>query len=324
MVETSIIVAGIALGGTFLSSLFTAWQTFYSARLKRYEDKEDALLKYKDPLQLATADLASKLLNMVDHAFTTWAQEPASERQVTYALLYTAYLFGQFFSWVHIIRKELQFLRTDPNHEESSRAVSLLLYQIRRTMTYSDPKELFMILEGEQKAMGEIMTVAESNPPSKDSPRESCMGYSTFVDRWNTDPQFQNWFRPIIEDFRALSREECTPVVNQTTPNAKQAFSYMSMADNRLRKMQHLLVDLTDLLDPEGVNLPGVERVQSKPEGCTCTYCRGIKRFFEVPVPRRSSATLKRSSRSQGRTSYSTEKGQVAESRSQSQLQSYA
>jgi hypothetical protein len=74
----------------------------------------------------------------------------------------------------------------------------------------------------EQRAMGEAMIGSWRDGPS-------CVGYGEFCARWDGDEA--KWAEPITRDLVALSRGEAS--------------------NERIMKVQHLLVGLIELLDPD-------------------------------------------------------------------------
>ena len=117
----------------------------------------------------------------------------ASQQERDYAVRNTCYLFGQYLSWVEIIRRESQYI--DPRSRENNRLIVEKLEHVRDRMADSErvddrPLRLF---RGEQRAVGELMLVPVPTPTG-DVPRWECLGYATFVDRL-TGPQVRHVVR---------------------------------------------------------------------------------------------------------------------------------
>lgn len=104
-------------------------------------------------------------------------------------------------------------------------------------------------------AMGELMM-------EKEGDEYYCLGYSTFFDKYHSDPKFRNWFVPIergiLELVEARTRNESTPAY-------------------RLRRLQHRLVDLMAFLDPEVAGAGRDQRLKCPAaEMCRCANCPGM------------------------------------------------
>jgi hypothetical protein len=124
---------------------------------------------------------------------------------------------------------------------------------IQTVFSSDEDGDNFMTWRGQQMAMGEIMTV-------NDNGELFCLGYSTFTDRWkDTDATFREWFKPIsqgIADIVAAGSQE------------------KPLPTNRLRRLQHVIIDLIEILDPPG-SRPGMKirkKVDAAPE-CECLRC---------------------------------------------------
>ncbi|KAK7058551.1 hypothetical protein VNI00_002187 [Paramarasmius palmivorus] len=235
----SIVVASIALLGTLLQALTSGWFSLRSEEHKRQETLRNVIAKYRDPLARATEDLFYKLTNIIETNFASFASEYASDRHRTYAVMHTSYVFGQFFAWVHILRHDTQFLLPSTHVDSVSRDIDAILRHIRTTLSSDSYLAPFMLWSGEQLGMSEVMVVRDAK---EDGGQVRCMGYATFCERWRSDEQFRNWFEPIADGMGILARY---PISEQF---------------ERIARVQHLLVDLADILNPQERN-PDVARV---------------------------------------------------------------
>lgn len=155
-----------------------------------------------------------------------------------------------------------------------------------RTGRSESEAPLFILFKGQQRAIGEIMTVRDNDGEDGEL---LCMGYSEFTKKWKkaeedtglspgkTDgfptnawyhwekAEILTWFLPITRGIHAIV-------------SARRSHTNEE-AENTLRVLQHLLVDLVKLLDPKGLR-PGALREREKsgiPKfaiGCWCKYCR--------------------------------------------------
>jgi hypothetical protein len=220
--------------GVFLAAVFTLRQT----QKVRLERAEDLATRFREPLLQAAYNLQSRLYNIAKQdflgRFLTAAE--ASQQERDYAVRNTLYLFGQYLAWVEIIRREAQYV--DPRSRENNRVIVERLEHIRDRLADShriDDRPL-RLFRGEQRAVGELMLVPVATPVG-DLPRWECLGYASFVDKLTTDPKFGGWFAPLEEGIETLAKE-----APQFPP--------------RITEVQHALIDLIDVLDPEHERVP--------------------------------------------------------------------
>lgn len=131
MATVSIVIAVIALAGTVISVGTSTWMTLHSEEHKRLSALEKVLAKYREPLLLAAQDLHSRIYNITENHLMLYYQrpdqhDPDSTNRNDDLLRYTCFLFGQFFSWVYILRFETQFLCfvTDSRNQEFIRSLN--------------------------------------------------------------------------------------------------------------------------------------------------------------------------------------------------------
>lgn len=110
----------------------------------------------------------------------------------------------------------------------------------------------FILWRGEQMAIGELMT-------EKDGDELYCMGYATFVEKYKNHDSFRRWFRPVEQGYSDLV------MVHE---------KHDSVATYRLRRAQHRLVDLINLLDPLDSFAKHVYKVDAA-LNCCCYECPG-------------------------------------------------
>jgi hypothetical protein len=200
------------------------------AEVRRAEaDRLRALAdRYQEPLIQAAFDLQSRLWNILDDAFL---RQRYGEDGTRYALNSTAWLFGQYFGWAEIVRREVQFL---PGGDERRRTQAVLDKISQACATDSLPPP-FRIFRADQRAMGEVMIVPGNDADGR--PRSDCMGYAQFraeLDIENGD--VGRWFATVRADVSALIDRPERP--------------------ERLVKLQHLLIDFVDLVDHDQVRFP--------------------------------------------------------------------
>ena len=266
----STVIAVISLVGTLITSGVSAWYRWFSDEQQRRNDAEKLISKYRDPLLLACQDLQSRLYNITDKDATVFFFEGSDKKENI--LLYTAFLVGQYFSWTYIIRRQAQFLRfsTDKANRELTNILGDISYEFS-TDKYEEDGAPFMIWRGQQMAIGEIMTVHGDEP--------MCLGYASFtqmfktpsesVEGWQGDEgididwsgNFRPWFRPIIQSVAAIA---------EAKGHRKAA------PDQRLRRLQHLLIDLINDLDEKGLRSEArFTRRCHRATVCHCSKCDG-------------------------------------------------
>jgi hypothetical protein len=174
-------------------------------------------------------DLQSRLWNIVCAGFLEvyYARGEASER--SYAVENTLYVIGEFFAWIEIIRREVQFL--DLGAEETSKQLIDQIDEIRGTFSRDELSPVFKVFRGDQRAIGEIMSIPLAGVSDPEGPRSEAIGYASFVER-RKDPDFSFWFGDLVNDIE------------------DRLIGDPRLHGERLVATQHALIDLLDLLDP--------------------------------------------------------------------------
>jgi hypothetical protein len=249
----SIIIAVVSLVGSLAAAGFTGWISFYIDQVKRRSEAKALIHKYRDPLMLAAYDLQSRLWGIVQMNLLHYH---ADETKKELVYVYTAFLVGQYFSWTYILRRQAQFLRfsTDTTNVRLNRILDSITIEF--SLDKHEAELPFMLWRGEQMAIGELMTLAEENG------QLYCMGFAAFAHKYHNDNEFQKWFRPIETGLAMLvdARAKRNPV-----------------ATYRLRRLQHLLVDLVLLLDKDRVasTIYKQSKVDAAAYECRCFECPG-------------------------------------------------
>jgi hypothetical protein len=184
------------------------------------EEAERLIAKYRDPLLRSAYDLQSRIYNVCRQDGFTGSRDPE------YFRLNTLFLFGEFLAWLEIIRREIQFL--DVGAVQATKDLSHKVQEVQDQLaSTSELHDDFYLYRGHQRAIGELMLV-RTDGQSAAGPRYECMGYAAFVAA-NGDPAFAAWFTrtgAAVEQLRTVKPE-------------------------RLVWVQHALIDLIDLLDPD-------------------------------------------------------------------------
>jgi hypothetical protein len=177
---------------------------------------EDVLAKYRDPLAAASFDLQSRLYNILCLGFFTKYADSAELTEE--GVMTTLFRLAQYFGWTEILRRDIQFLSFAKADE--SREVARLQAAIAACFLTADYGRELMIWSDQQRAIGERMIVEEYA-------KVICMGYARYLQRH--EEVFNPWYG-------RLRTELGTPA-----------------ATARLRDVQHLLVQLVKVLDPDGI-----------------------------------------------------------------------
>jgi hypothetical protein len=256
----SIIIAVVSLVGSLVAAGFTGWISFYIDKVKRKSEAKALVHKYRDPLMLAAYDLQSRLWGLVQQNLLRYT-EHEDKKDLVY--VYTAFLVGQYLSWTYILRRQAQFLRFST--DTTNRALNQILDTVTNEFSLDRHKgeDPFMLWRGQQMAIGELMTMAEEQG------QLYCMGFAAFEVRYNSDAAFKKWFAPIESGITLLV--EATAKGN-------------SVANYRLRRLQHLLIDLVLLLDEDRVASGQNKQLKvDAAHDCRCANCPGVV-IKESPV----------------------------------------
>ncbi|KAB8298655.1 hypothetical protein EYC80_000833 [Monilinia laxa] len=253
MVDVSIIIAIVSLVGSLAAAGFTGWISYYLDQAKARKATKALIHKYRDPLTLAAYDLQSRIWGLVNTLLDYYEDEEKKEN----IYVYTAFLIGQYFSWTYILRRQAQFMRfsTEKTNQQLNQILDTITdqFSLDRHMG-EDP---FMLWRGQQMAIGELMTLQEEEG------QLYCMGFAAFSLKYNNDPQFKKWFLPIERGVNLLvdARRRQDPV-----------------ATFRLRRLQHLLIDLVLLLDVHrATSDPNKKmKVDAAAYECKCDNCPGV------------------------------------------------
>jgi hypothetical protein len=252
--STAIVVALIS-GGVSLAAAAVALVNARSvARLNadleeqrrvktKQEQAEELRARYRDPLLGASFDLQSRLYNIVAQDLLVRYDAGKDESSPTYAVENTLHVLAEYLGWVEIIRRDIQFL--DLGDQLANREWVGKLERVRDVMARDDIDPVLRLFRGEQRAIGELMTVDLEHGDG--GRRRECLGYAAFVKR-QREPEFASWFDGLRRDLVLLARE----------PRAHL---------ERPVLLQHALVDLLDLLDEDCLRFAAKRRTRLPQEG---------------------------------------------------------
>jgi hypothetical protein len=232
--STAIVVALISGGVSLAAAVISVMSARSVARLnseleerRRLRTKEeqaaDLRARYRDPLMSAAFDLQSRLFNIVAQGFLARYCNEEDETARNYAVENTLYVLAEYLGWVEIVRREIRFL--DLGDELANQQWVATLERVRDTLARDDIDRVLRVFRGDQRAIGEVMTVAG------DDGRLECRGYASFAHE-RQQPGFARWFERLEADVDLLGRDP----------------------DRHLERpvlLQNALVDVLDVLDPE-------------------------------------------------------------------------
>jgi hypothetical protein len=217
--DAAVVIALIALAGSIFSTLASV---FGAPVFQARREAQAVLARHREPLLAAAYELQSRLHNILCNRFVENYVLATRAGKQDAALESTLYVFAQFFGWREIIRREIQFLRFPEDQE--TREVSRILRDIGETFLTDRYGRQFMIWRVEQRGLGERMIVYTNGTPT-------CMGYATFVDEQG---MMKEWLEPLERDLRDIGQD----------------------GSERLKKLQHLLLELVQRLDKDRTRYP--------------------------------------------------------------------
>lgn len=229
--NVSLISAILSVTGAVATAILGGLFEWRRRRSDREQARRDLVSRYRDPLLQSAALLASRLRHAVD-LFTgepVHQAAPGTKRQDDYNRYESLYRLSAYLGWVQILNREAHFL--DLGSRSRNRRLMGRLGKVKGALsghTEKGGEDLFLLLGGEQQAIGELMI----DPESPDRPR--CLGYVSFRRKYRDDPEFREWFSPLLEE------------IGNLVGNPQQAAS-------RLITVHNALIELILFLDPRRV-----------------------------------------------------------------------
>jgi hypothetical protein len=232
----------VSLAGAVISAgaaVTTVVLTRRAAVRDRQAAASELALRYREPLLHAAFNLQTRLYNIASpgHVFLQRFLTNGTPAEAEYARLNTVYLLGQYLCWSEILRREGQFI--DPVDLQRDRGVMAAMEQVREvlsdSLTFTDPT--LRVFRGEQRAVGEVLLTKTDNPSDRVGPRWDCLGYAAFVKALE-DKDTVRWFTTLLEDVNRLA-------------------DGLDEHRDRLVALQHVLLKLINLLDPDGDRVSG-------------------------------------------------------------------
>jgi hypothetical protein len=217
--STAIIISLIALAGSIISTLAT---TVGLPVLQARRDARKVLDTYREPLIAASYELQARLHNILCVQFVERYIKNENSEKRNAAIESTLYVFAQFFGWREVIRREIQYLHFSRDRE--TRQFNHLTRDIGEEFLTDRYGPQFMLWRVEQRGLGERMISSADG-------KVTCLGYASFLEHRNT---MEEWLTPIEHDLENMD------------DGGRQ----------RLREIQHLLLDLVKQLDDKQKRYP--------------------------------------------------------------------
>lgn len=242
--KTELIVALIAGAVALLSAVGTIWSSIRNSdrsdaneralaelrieydKLKIEAERQKEIANFSEPLARSAYDLQSRLYNILRNNLLSVYVVNGNNRERSYVIDNTAFVVGQYLCWTELVRREIQFI--DLGEDEKTRELLRLQDTIFGLWQTDRHSSIFRIFAGEQRAIGEAFIQTSRLGPE-------CMGYGAFL------KAFSKGINPLIDALRS-------DVV--AMGNALEG------AQERLVELQHALIDLLEMLDPEYLRFP--------------------------------------------------------------------
>lgn len=259
--RVELLVALVSAGVAACSAGVTAYTTVRSirlqhalslhrARLDRQEASDDLVRRYREPLLLAANNLQARIYNIVENGFVARHMGSADMEERRYAHVSTLYRIGDYFGWIEILRRGLQFL--DLGEQERTHELVERLDLVSHTFSNTEwfPASVFRLFRDEQRALGEVML----EPIEEELRRYQCIGYARFAQLLEEGAAFARWFERLDAEIDLL----IDPAPGRL---------------DRLIQLQHALINVIDFLDPEGMRFPKAHmRLLTSPGGRTAPH----------------------------------------------------
>jgi hypothetical protein len=242
--KVELLVALIAGAVALASAVGTIWSSMRNAersnanakdieqlkidneRRKAEAERQREISRFSEPLARSAYDLQSRLYNILRQGLINVYLTQGNDREKSYVIDNTVFLIGQYLCWTELVRSEIQFIPLGASSE--TRELVRLQDTIYALWGTDLHPPLLRIFAGEQRAVGEalIQTTARG---------QECMGYGVFL------KTFDKGVNPLIDLLRA---------------DVMALDSGLGQATERLERLQHALIDLLKMLDPEYLRFP--------------------------------------------------------------------
>ncbi|MDW1630952.1 hypothetical protein R7O13_23210 [Vibrio sp. Y176] len=200
----------------------------------RLFELEMIMQNYKAPLLHAAYELQSRIYNLVSNRVIDlyFVKEIGDGSEKNYLINNTVFVIAQYFAWIEIIKREIQFIEMDaPSKTKEFSKINdkmIGLWHGDRGQ-FDDP---LMIWSGEQRGIGELMMEQSRG-------KYVCIGYAKFL--------------------KILDNED-ELLINQLKSKVECYINENEYERNRLIPVQNTLIDLLEFLDKEYKRFPKKQR----------------------------------------------------------------
>lgn len=223
---TAIVAAGIAVWGQIrIHRQAAKIESIRLAEQRRIEASRTAA-HYREPLARAAYDLQSRIYNILQQGLLAAYYDRGTERERTYVVENTSFLIAQYFAWVEIIRRDIQYI--DLGQDGQTRQLTYLQDGITGLFLTDRFEPRLRVFAGDQRAIGERL-IKEGRQGLE------CMGYGAYLD---------------------LVIKDGNPIIASLRDDVKGLSSSLSEARPRLVAIQHALIDLLQFLDADFIRFP--------------------------------------------------------------------
>ena len=211
--DSKTVLAVVAMLFSVVSVVLSGWFSIRAARIRHELDAEQDRRKAAqsalkaaqgvyEPLAQAAAELQSRIYNIVETGWVGIVKR--YETHGDYAETSTAFLFAHYFGWIEARR---QAVLSSSGEGDRDQIVQDRIDAVVTTLRRSEDGEGFLFFAAEQRAIGELMFSWQ--PTRNAEAREPyVMGYAAFAGRYREDPDFRQWFTPIVTGIGRVSAGE--------------------------------------------------------------------------------------------------------------------
>lgn len=231
----SIIIAVISAAGALIAALFTGYITYAADEYKRRRELKFEVRKYSGPLLVAATDLQDRLWVLVESHITRFERRNPNGKEDLEC--FTCYLLAQFLAWRNILKVSRNTIFGIYDDKSNSK-LREILYKVGdelSTTRYDLSGWNFRLWPGHQLAIAEKMVIHE-----KERNQLRPMGWHQFKEEFDSEFKYYfSWFQKSITDI--LDKKENKAGM---------------IPDQRLRRLQHFLIDLISIrwIPPHDLN----------------------------------------------------------------------
>ncbi|SIN35803.1 hypothetical protein SAMN04489832_5868 [Micromonospora cremea] len=238
-----IVIAVVSAAVSLISVAVTYRTAVVTHRLQeqaRSRDKvelaEELFRRYRVPLLWSAEALQDRLHNALSRNLLRQYLHSGDSEDQHYVRHNTVYVLAEHLAWLEVLHREQRFL--DLESVKSTKELFTAIQRIHHPLATDALPGPFRVFRGHQRAIGEVMLNRVESPEGAVT---EVLGYAAFCDRLNTDPTFASWFARLLKE------------VDDVEARGQRG-------NERLVRLQNELVELIELLDPEGEWLPLEQR----------------------------------------------------------------